>query len=93
MCSILNRFTGRKLRLSAADRLMARYHFGMHNDDNSQSKDLGIQVLSSDIEAISFAERVIKNILHQSIDDYSEWSIDIAMDARVVASVRFGWVG
>jgi hypothetical protein len=73
--------------------LMARYHFGMHNDDNSQSKDLGIQVLSNDVEAIAFAERVTQNILRQSINDYSDWSMDIALDARVVASIRFGWVG
>lgn len=68
---------------------MARYHFGMHNDEKSRSEDLGIQVLYNDVMAVAFARRVIQNILHQNVNRYSDWSMDVAHDARVVANIRF----
>jgi hypothetical protein len=68
---------------------MARYHFGMHNDEKSRSEDLGIQVLYNDDMAVAFARGVIQNLLHQNINRYSDWSMDIEHDARVVANVRF----
>jgi DDE family transposase len=60
---------------------MARYHFGMHNDEKSRSEDLGIQVLYNDVMAVAFARRVIQNILHQNVNRYSDWSMDVAHDA------------
>lgn len=68
---------------------MTRYRFSMHNDDKSQSEDLGIHVLYNDVTAIAFARRVIQGVLHRNINRYSDWSMDIAVDARAVASVRF----
>jgi hypothetical protein len=68
---------------------MARYHFGMRNDDKTRSEDLGIQVLDNDIAAVAFAQGVIEKMLHRNINRYTDWSMDIVVDARAVASVRF----
>ena len=68
---------------------MARYHFGMHNDDKSGSEDLGIQVLDNDVVAVAFARGVIERILHRNINRYADWSMDVAVGTRAVASVRF----
>jgi hypothetical protein len=68
---------------------MARYHFGMHNDDKTRSEEVGIQVLDNDVTAVAFARGVIENVLHGNINRYSDWSMDIAEGTRTVASVRF----
>jgi hypothetical protein len=39
--------------------------------------------------AVAFGRRVIQNILHRNVNQYSGWSMDIVHDARVVANIRF----
>jgi uncharacterized protein DUF6894 len=67
---------------------MPNYRFKAH-DIRSGSKKLGAAVLADDDEALAFAKRVIRELIHSDAKLYTTWTMEVTAGTRSVASVPF----
>jgi hypothetical protein len=67
---------------------MPNYRFKVH-DIRSGSKKLGAAVLADDDEALAFAKRVIRELIHSDAKLYTTWTMEVTAGKRTVASVPF----
>jgi hypothetical protein len=63
------------------------YRFKAH-DIRTGSEKLGAAVLADDDEALAFAKRVIRELIHSDAKLYTTWTMEVA-GKRTVASVPF----
>jgi hypothetical protein len=67
---------------------MPSYRFKFY-DPNSRSEKLGAAVLADDDEAVAFAQRVIRELVHSDEQLYAGWMVKITTKERNVASIPF----
>jgi hypothetical protein len=67
---------------------MPSYRFKFY-DANSRSEKLGAAVLSDDDEAVAFAQRVMRELIHSDEKLYAAWMVKITAKERKVASMPF----
>ena len=58
-------------------------------DPNSRSEKLGAAVLADDNEAVAFAQRVARKLIHSDEKTYAKWSVEITARERKVACMPF----
>ena len=68
---------------------MPNYRFKAH-DIRTGSEKLGAAVLADDDEALAFAKRVIRELIHSDAKLYTTWTMEVTAGKRSVASVLFG---
>ena len=67
---------------------MPNYRFKLH-DIRTGSEKLGAAVLTDDDEALAFAKRVIRELIHSDAKLYTTWTMEVTAGNRSVASVPF----
>jgi hypothetical protein len=67
---------------------MPSYRFKFY-DPNSRSEKLGAAVLADDDEAVAFAQRVMRELIHSDEQLYATWMVNITAKEREVASMPF----
>ncbi len=67
---------------------MPSYRFKFY-DPNSRSEKLGAAVLADDDEAVAFAQRVMRELIHSDEQLYATWMVKITAKERKVASMPF----
>jgi hypothetical protein len=67
---------------------MPNYRFKAHGIPTESEKS-GAAVLADDDEALAFAKRVIRELIHSDAKLYSAWTMEVTAGARNVASVPF----
>jgi hypothetical protein len=67
---------------------MPSYRFKFY-DPNSRSEKLGAAVLADDDEAVAFAQRVTRELIHGDEQLYATWMVKITAKEREVASMPF----
>ena len=67
---------------------MPSYRFKFY-DPNSRSEKLGAAVLADDDEAVAFAQRVMRELIHSDEQPYGTWIVTITAKEREVASMPF----
>ena len=67
---------------------MPGYRFKFY-DPNSRSEKLGAAVLADDDEAVAFAQRVTRELIHGDEQLYATWMVKITAKEREVASMPF----
>jgi hypothetical protein len=67
---------------------MPSYRFKFY-DPNSRSEKRGAAVLASDNEAVGFAHRVIRQLIHDDKKLYAMWMVEITARDRKVATLPF----
>jgi hypothetical protein len=67
---------------------MPSYRFKFY-DPNSRSEKLGAAVLADDDEAVAFAQRVMRELIHSDEQAYATWMVKITGKEREVASMPF----
>jgi hypothetical protein len=83
-CAILN--SGNPV--ARIERAMPCYQFAARTED-SQVEKLGVMDLRHDGDALSFADAIIRDLMHTHPAVYGSWTLDIVEDERQVASVAF----
>jgi len=59
---------------------MPSYRFKFY-DPNSRSEKLGAAVLADDDEALSFAKRVVRELIHSDEKLYATWKVELTARA------------
>jgi hypothetical protein len=67
---------------------MPNYQFKAH-DIRTGSEKLGAAVLADDEEALTFAKRVIRELIRSDANLYTTWTMEVTAGRRSVASVPF----
>jgi hypothetical protein len=67
---------------------MPNYQFKAH-DIRTGSEKLGAAVLADDDEALAFAKRVIRELIHNDAKLYITWTMEVTAGKRSIASVPF----
>ena len=67
---------------------MPSYRFKFY-DPNSRSEKLGAAVLADDDQAVAFAQRVMRELIHSDEKLYAAWMVKITAKERKVASMPF----
>jgi len=67
---------------------MPSYRFKFY-DPNSRSEKLGAAVLADDDEALSFAKRVVRELIHSDEKLYATWKVELTARGRKVADMPF----
>ena len=67
---------------------MPNYQFKAH-DIRTGSEKIGAAVLADDDEALAFAKRVIRELIHSDAKLYTTWTMEVTVGTRSVASVPF----
>ena len=67
---------------------MPSYRFKFY-DPNSRSEKLGAAVLADDDEAVAFAQRVMRELIHSDEQLYVTWVVKITAKERNIASMPF----
>jgi len=67
---------------------MPSYRFKFY-DPNSRSEKLGSAVLVDDEEAVGFARRVMRELIHGDEKLYATWKVEITARERKIASMSF----
>jgi hypothetical protein len=67
---------------------MPNYRFKAHHSVTG-TKKLGAAVLADDDEALAFAKRVIRELIHRDAKLYATWTMDVTAGSRIVASIPF----
>jgi hypothetical protein len=80
------------LRPSGIRRAVLVYSFSIRSGDSTHRAVLGCMSLLNDCEAIAFGNDVIGDMLHDNVDQYVGWTMDIAEGERVVCSIAFSFL-
>ena len=67
---------------------MPNYRFKAHDRDTGAEK-LGVAVLADDDEALAFAKRVIRELIHIDAKLFATWTMYVTAGKRSVARVAF----
>jgi hypothetical protein len=67
---------------------MPNYRFKAH-DSVTGTEKRGAAVLADDDEALAFAKRVIRELIHRDAKLYATWKMEVAAGRRSVASIPF----
>jgi hypothetical protein len=67
---------------------MPSYRFKFY-DPISRSEKLGAAVLADDDDAVAFAQRVMRELIHTDDKLYAKWIVEITARERKVASKPF----
>ena len=67
---------------------MPSYRFKFY-DPNSRSQKLGAAVLADDDEAVAFAQRVVRELIHSDEKLYAAWKVEITARQHKVANLPF----
>jgi hypothetical protein len=67
---------------------MPNYTFKAH-DRVTKTEKRGAAVLADDDEALAFAKRVIRELIHCDAKLYATWMMEVTVGKRSVASVPF----
>jgi hypothetical protein len=68
---------------------MPAYSFLVRNNDATEIEGLGGMTLAGDGEALAFGKQVIRDLLREGTGQYAGWTMNVAEDARAVASIAF----
>lgn len=68
--------------------MMPNYRFKAHDRDTGAEK-LGVAVLADDDEALAFAKRVIRELIHIDAKLFATWTMYVTAGKRSVARVAF----
>lgn len=66
---------------------MVIYSFSIRNADGSSREETGDIRLFNDHAALAFGNDVIRDMLHDNVDQYVGWTMDIAEGERAVCSI------
>ena len=67
---------------------MPNYRFRAH-DSVTGAEKLGAAALADDDEAVAFAKRVIRELIHRDAKLYATWTMVVTAGSRSVASAAF----
>jgi hypothetical protein len=68
---------------------MLAYSFVVRNSDATEIERLGGMALADDGKALTFGKQVIQDLMRGGAEQYAGWTMDVAQDERVVASIPF----
>jgi hypothetical protein len=80
-----SRFLGRQQTFGA---MMPNYHLSEYKNGVLHD-DLGEMALPNDAEAVLLGERIIKDLMFENAENFSDFTLEITSGQRAVASVPY----